>query len=61
MGVPKRKRSKVRGRRRRAENMRLDAPNLVACPQCQALIRPHHMCDVCGYYKDRVVKEVKEA
>ncbi|WP_084170954.1 50S ribosomal protein L32 [Desulfofalx alkaliphila] len=56
MGVPKRKRSKARNRRRRAEVMRIEAPNLVRCPQCQELVRPHHMCSECGYYKDRVVR-----
>ncbi|MBO8137394.1 MAG: 50S ribosomal protein L32 [Desulfotomaculum sp.] len=61
MGVPKRKRSKMRNRRRRAVVMKLKAPNLVRCPQCQALIKPHHMCKECGYYKDREVKTVEEA
>ncbi|MBM7854402.1 large subunit ribosomal protein L32 [Desulfohalotomaculum tongense] len=61
MGVPKRKRSKTRNRRRRAVVMKLETPSLVRCPQCQALIKPHHMCDECGYYKDREVKAVEEA
>lgn len=61
MGVPKRRRSKTRNRRRRAEIMKLEAPNLVSCPQCQALVKPHHMCLECGYYKERVVKAVNEA
>ncbi len=61
MGVPKRKRSKLRNRRRRAEVLKLDAPTLVRCPQCQALVKPHQMCQECGYYKEREVKEIKEA
>lgn len=59
MGVPKRKASKQRGRQRRAANMRLDAPDLVHCPQCRALIRPHHLCPQCGYYKAREVIAAK--
>lgn len=55
MGVPKRKLAKHRGRQRRAMNMKLEAPSLVACPQCRALIQPHHLCPECGYYKNREV------
>ncbi len=59
MGVPKRKVSKQRGRQRRAANMKLTAPELVACPQCHALILPHHLCPECGHYKEREVVETK--
>ena len=58
MGVPKRKSSKQRGRQRRAANERVEAPTLVSCPQCHALVMPHHMCTECGYYKDRKVVEM---
>jgi len=59
MGVPKRKSSKQRGRLRRAANMKLEAPMLVNCPQCRALIMPHHLCPECGYYKAREVVAAK--
>jgi len=59
MGVPKRKASKQRGRQRRAVNLKLEQPNLVNCPQCRALIIPHHLCPECGYYKGREVGAVK--
>lgn len=59
MGVPKRKGSKVRARQRRAANIKLDAPMLVNCPQCRALVMPHHMCPECGYYKGREVAATK--
>lgn len=59
MGVPKRKSSKQRGRLRRSANMKLDAPMLVNCPQCRALIMPHHLCPECGYYKAREVVAAK--
>ena len=58
MGVPKRKSSKQRGRQRRAANVTVAAPTLVNCPQCRALVMPHHMCTECGYYKERKVVEV---
>lgn len=59
MGVPKRKASKQRGRQRRAANMKLEGPALVNCPQCKALIMPHHLCSECGYYKAKVVIAAK--
>ncbi|MCQ2559915.1 MAG: 50S ribosomal protein L32 [Clostridia bacterium] len=55
MGVPKRKSSKQRGRQRRSASYKIEAPQLVACPQCKALILPHHMCDECGYYNGKEV------
>ncbi|NLJ77323.1 MAG: 50S ribosomal protein L32 [Peptococcaceae bacterium] len=55
MAVPKRKVSKQKGRQRRAANMKAEAPELVECPQCHALIIPHHLCPECGYYKGREV------
>ncbi len=59
MGVPKRKSSKQRGRQRRAANMKLEVPALVNCPQCHALVVPHHLCPECGYYKEREVIAAK--
>lgn len=59
MGVPKRKASKQRGRQRRAANMKIEAPALVECPQCHALIVPHHLCPDCGYYKGKEVVATK--
>ncbi len=59
MGVPKRKSSKQRGRQRRAANMKINAPVLVRCPQCRALILPHHLCQECGYYNGREVVATK--
>ncbi len=54
MGVPKRRLSKLRGRRRRAEN-KISKPTLAECSQCHALIRPHRVCPECGYYKNKEV------
>ena len=54
MAVPKRKTSKARRDKRRA-NTKLTAPGMVKCPKCAALIKPHHMCSECGFYDGREV------
>jgi large subunit ribosomal protein L32 len=59
MAVPKRRTSKTRRDKRRA-NWKLIAPGLVACPQCHEAKLPHHVCPQCGYYKGDKVMTVKE-
>ena len=54
MAVPKRKMSKCRRDRRRA-NWKLTAPSLVECPQCHEAKLPHHVCSECGYYDGKEV------
>ncbi len=58
MAVPKRKWSKARTGKRRA-NWKLAIPTLVSCPQCHALKMPHKVCKDCGYYKGKEVMEVE--
>ncbi len=58
MAVPKRKVSKARRNKRRA-NWKLTAPNLAACPKCGEAVMPHHACRACGTYKNKVVLEVE--
>ncbi|MCK8823956.1 50S ribosomal protein L32 [Fuchsiella alkaliacetigena] len=55
MAVPKRRTSKSRKRKRRT-HWKLNAPNLIECPQCTELKLSHHVCKECGYYKGRAVK-----
>ncbi|NLK69775.1 MAG: 50S ribosomal protein L32 [Clostridiaceae bacterium] len=50
MAVPKRKVSKQRRNKRRT-HYKLNAPELVPCPQCHSLRAPHRVCKECGYYK----------
>ena len=50
MAVPKRKTSKARRDSRRANNFKLEAPNLSECPQCHELKPSHTVCAKCGYY-----------
>jgi large subunit ribosomal protein L32 len=39
----------------RRANDKIAAPALSQCPQCHALILPHHVCPECGYYKGKEV------
>ena len=50
MAVPKRKTSKARRDKRRA-NWKMSAPNLVKCSKCGALMMPHRVCKelYCAY------------
>ena len=54
MAVPKRKTSKARRDKRRA-NWKLSVPGMVACPQCGEFKAPHRVCKACGTYKGREV------
>ena len=54
MAVPKRKMSKARRDRRRA-NWKLSVPGMVECPQCHELKMPHRVCTECGYYDGKQV------
>jgi large subunit ribosomal protein L32 len=59
MGVPKRKTSKARRDKRRA-NHGLAEPALARCPQCNEIRLAHRACPNCGYYKGRLVLELEE-
>jgi large subunit ribosomal protein L32 len=57
MAVPKRKVSKARRDKRRA-NWKLSVPGLIKCSHCQELTLPHRVCKACGYYKgSEVIKQ----
>ena len=59
MAVPKKKVSKQRKAKRRA-NWKLEMPTLTECPQCHTLTLPHKVCKSCGYYKGKMIVEIKE-
>ena len=58
MAVPKRKTSKSRRDKRRAQHS-IETPRVNICPQCHSPKRPHHVCPVCGTYKGREVEPLR--
>jgi large subunit ribosomal protein L32 len=55
MAVPKKKTSKARRDKRRAQHG-IEAPRLNICPQCGSPKRPHRMCPRCHTYCGRDVE-----
>jgi len=49
MPNPKRRTSKERKRRRRS-HLALDVQIPNHCARCGSAVRPHRVCDSCGYY-----------
>ena len=37
----------------------LEVVNTVNCPNCRSLVKPHHVCASCGYYKGKEVVTAK--
>ncbi len=54
MAVPKRKVSKARRDKRRA-NWKLALPGMVKCSKCGEFKMPHRVCKNCGTYNDKEV------
>ena len=51
---------------RRRSHLALKKQALIACGQCKKMIRPHAVCQYCGYYKGRevvnvIAKQLKKA
>ena len=55
MAVPKRRVSSARRDKRRSNVWKIDAPELVKCPQCGEYKRPHRIRPECGYYNGKQV------
>ena len=59
MGLPKRRHSKTRGKKRRT-HYKLDEKSITKCTNCGAAILPHHACSDCGFYKGKQVVVKKD-
>jgi large subunit ribosomal protein L32 len=57
MAVPKKRTSKSRQRKRRAQ-IKLKIPNLINCPKCGEKKLPHSVCPSCGFYDSEMVVDV---
>lgn len=55
MPVPKKKTSKARRDRRRAQHG-IEVVGLNVCPQCRQPRQPHRMCPTCKTYKGREIE-----
>ncbi|MBN2018446.1 MAG: 50S ribosomal protein L32 [Candidatus Cloacimonetes bacterium] len=59
MAVPKQKRSKSKGRKRRT-HYKAKAETLTKCSNCGETMRPHYACPHCGFYRGKKVITVSE-
>jgi len=59
MANPTHRHTRSRRDKRRA-NWRLNALNIVLCPECQEPRLPHRICPNCGSYRGRKIIEVIE-
>ena len=58
MAVPKRKTSKARRDKRRAQHG-ITVPRVQVCPTCRQPKRPHHVCPNCKTYRGREVEPIR--
>ncbi len=58
MGVPADKTTRSKKGMRRSHHA-LTKPGVATCPQCNAFVRPHRVCQECGYYKGKEVVAIK--
>jgi large subunit ribosomal protein L32 len=59
VGVPKKRRSKMRQNTRRPYIIEGEMPNMINCPHCGAPTLAHRACSKCGTYRGRVVLTTK--
>jgi large subunit ribosomal protein L32 len=58
MAVPKRKTSKSRRDKRRAQHG-IESPRVNVCPECGQPKRPHRVCPNCKTYKGREIEPLR--
>jgi len=59
MAQPKRRWSKQRTHTRRS-TWKIDAPNVISCPNCKEATLPHTVCPTCGFYDKKQVVVIKD-
>ena len=60
MAVPKRKKSKMKVRMRKAQKKAV-IPATTTCPECGAPMQTHRACPSCGKYRSRQIVTVDTA
>lgn len=58
MPNPKKRTTRSRRDMRRAHDF-LERTTTITCSNCKSLVKPHHVCPTCGYYKGREVVTAK--
>jgi large subunit ribosomal protein L32 len=58
MAVPKRKTSKARRDKRRAQHG-IESPRVNVCPTCHQPKRPHRVCPNCKTYRGREIEPLR--
>ncbi|MCD4705273.1 50S ribosomal protein L32 [bacterium] len=58
MSVPKKHKTSSKRNKGRS-HLALKKTNLVKCPKCKTVIKPHRACPKCGYYKGEEVIKIK--
>jgi len=58
MAVPKKKTSKARRNKRRAQ-WKIEMPGITNCPQCGNVKLQHRACRKCGQYNKRQVLKIE--
>lgn len=56
--APQRRISKTRKRQRRS-HFKLELPGMMVCPNCGEVKLAHVVCEKCGYYDGKLVREIK--
>ncbi len=59
MPIPFRRTSKSRKAKRRT-HQNAKKPTTIICDNCGTTLKPHTVCNKCGYYKGKKVIDVKE-
>lgn len=59
MPNPKKRTTRSRRDMRRAHDFLVPVTS-IHCSNCNSLVKPHHVCPSCGYYKGKEVVAAKE-